>query len=333
MPRSSRRPTINDVAATAGVSKGTVSRVLNGKNWISPDTRAAVHAAVDSLGYIPNGNAQNLARERTNCIALVFSEPTLLLAQNAIFATVLERLTSELTARGYSAVLMFAHQEQQRPHVLNQVQRRHVDGVIMLTGNADDPIIPMLSETGIPMVTTGPVRRGSTLLYSGVDDAMGSTQAIEHLLSLGRSRIGIITGPVLSYGSELRLSAGRDALGVLDDPARIEVAAQFTAAEGYERAKTVLARCPDLDALYVASDVLAQGAMAYVRESGRRIPQDVAIVGFDNISTAETLDPPLTTIAPTETDTSVVTLILDLIDGLPVQSIDVPTRLVRRESA
>ncbi|MEV0622666.1 LacI family DNA-binding transcriptional regulator [Nonomuraea sp. NPDC050404] len=330
---SNNRPTINDVAEAAGVSKGTVSRVINGHNWVSPSSRAAVLDAIEQLGFVPNRSAQNLAFARSNCVACVLSEPISMLAENTVFTSRLEGVTKQLTMRGKSAVLMFADQDEERAHVVRHAQARHVDGAILISADPDDPLIPLLTEADVPFVTTGRLfeepRPG--LPYVATDDRMGATQAVEHLLGIGRERIGIIAGPLASAGARVRLDAAR---GILDGPERVAVAGAFTRADGYAACRDLLERFPDVDGLFVAADVLAIGAMRCLHESGRTIPNDLAVVGFDDIPAAAGLNPPLTTVAPVPGGAeSVVETILGRIDGRDMPSVDVPTRLVRRASA
>ncbi|TMR24796.1 LacI family transcriptional regulator [Nonomuraea turkmeniaca] len=327
------RPTINDVAEAAGVSKGTVSRVINGHNWVSPPARAAVLAAIERLGFVPNRSAQNLAFARSNCVACVLSEPIGVLAENTVFTTRLEEVTKQLTVRGKSAVLMFADQDEQRAHVVRHAQARHVDGAILMSADPDDPLIPLLTEGDVPLVTAGRLfdepRPG--LPHVTVDDRMGATQAVEHLLGLGRERIGVIAGPLVSAGARARLDAAR---GLLDGPDRVAVAGAFTQADGYAACRDLLERFPEVDGLFVAADVLAIGAVRCLHELGRIIPDDLAVVGFDDIPAVAALHPPLTTIAPGPGGAeALVETILARIDGRDMPSVDVPTRLVRRASA
>ncbi|ACZ21362.1 transcriptional regulator [Sanguibacter keddieii DSM 10542] len=329
MTGQERRVTIDDVARLAGVSKATVSRHLNGKSWVSPDATRAVGEAIEALGYVPNGSAQKLAKQRTDYVGCVFSEPMLSLSENPVFAVLLQDITRELSVSGRSTVLLFAQTPEEEERVLHYARARHVDGIIIMTPVAGSRLLTELVRTGFPTVTTGPVSDDPDwpVPYAGVDDAMGSTQAVEHLLETGRRAIGVVSGPLRTPGAHTRLQAAVDALD--GAPAeRVEEAAAFTVAAGYEAARVLLERCPDLDALYVASDVLAIGAADYLQRSGRRIPEDVALVGFDNVAT----NPPLTTVAPVGSGTSPAALITDLLDGKTVRSVLNPTMLVRRTS-
>lgn len=330
MTQQARRVTIDDVARLAGVSKGTVSRHLNGKTWVSPEATNAIAHAIEELGYVPNGSAQKLAKQRTDYIGCVFSEPMLSLSENPIFAVMLQDVTRELSARGRSTVLLFAQTPEEEEKVLHYARARHVDGIIIMTPVADSRLLAELARTGFPTVTAGLVSNDPewTMPYSGVDDAMGSTQAIAHLRETGRRAIGLVSGPLRTPGAHVRLQAAIDALEGTP-PERVEEASSFTVAAGFDAARALLERCPDLDALYVASDVLAIGAADFLNRSGRRIPEDVALVGFDNVAT----NPPLTTVAQVGTGPSPATLISDLLDGRPVHSVLNPTTLVRRASS
>lgn len=330
-----RRPTINDVAVASGVTKGTVSRYLNGKNWISPATRDAVQAAIDQLGYVPNGLARNLARERTNCVAVIFSDPTRMLSQNSIFAALLEAVTRKLAGRGVAAVLMFADSPQLQAEVIAYVRARHVDGVILLSASAGDSLASDLLATGIPLTAGGPLGRAELLPipYVGLDDAMGSQQAVTHLLEIGRRRIGIVSGPRINVGTETRFRAASNALSQIGVPVASEEAEEYSSEAGYAATRCLFETAKNLDALYVASDVLAKGALQYLHDSGRRVPDDVAVVGFDDAPDAATFNPPLTTVAGIAGDQTPATLMLDILDGKPPRSILIPTALVKRASA
>lgn len=324
------RATIDDVARLAGVSKGTVSRHLNGRNWVSPKAADAVERAIAELDYVPNGSAQKLAKQRTDYIGCVFSEPMLSLSENPIFAVMLQNLTRELSAQNRSTVLLFAQTPEEEAKVLHYARAQHVDGLIIMTPVADSLLLKELVRSGFPTVSAGPASGDPALdlPFAGVDDAMGSRQAIEHLLGTGRERIGIISGPLRTSGAHTRLDAAVDALGGLSD-SRIEETASFAVAAGFEAARSLLEHEPDLDALYVASDVLAVGTMDYLERIGRRVPEDIAVVGFDNVAS----DPPLTTVAPVEGSRSPAALLSDLLDGKAVRSVLNPTTLIRRASS
>lgn len=329
-----KRPTITDVATTAGVSKGTVSRYLNGRQWVSTESGDAVRAAIEQLGYVPNSAARNLAKDRTNTVALIFCEPTRMLSQNAIFVELLVTVTRELAEQGIAAFLMFADQDNLKPGVIAYLRGRHVDGAIMLSASSDDDFVDALIATGVPMVGAGPVTsaRVTEVPFVGVDDAMGSRQAVDHLIATGHRRIGVVTGELATPGALLRSQAAQTALTQAGlEPWAVE-AEGYSVEAGMAATAAILRAHPHLDALYVASDVLAIGALRVLRERGLRVPQDVAVVGFDDIPPAATLDPPLTTIATIEDGRSPVRLLLAMLEGKNVESVVLPTRLVSRAS-
>lgn len=330
-----RGPTIDDVAERAGVSRGTVSRVLNGARYVSAQARAAVHRAVAETGYVANPNARSLVTRRTNAVAFVVSEPQERLFEDPNFSILLRACTQELAGRDANLVLMLAGGDAPRERVLRYLRAGHVDGALLVSTHAGDPVVREVTEARVPVVSCGrPLDPDLSVPFVCADDRGGARLMAGHLRRTGRRRIATITGPLDTPGGVERLAGYRDVLG--DVPDRWTVSATEWSHAAGERAMTdLLAAAPDVDAVFVASDLLAAGALAVLRRAGRTVPDDVAVGGFDDSPIAITTDPPLTTVRqPLDViGAHMVRTLYGLLDGEPQVNVIVPTELVRRESA
>src|SRR5262245_58852336 len=294
--RGGGRPTLEEVAARAGVGRGTVSRVINGSPRVSDATRAAVEAAVAELGYVPNTAARALAANRTDAIALVVPEPETRFFAEPYFSDMLKGVGAELSETEMQLLLIFAGSDRERRRLAQYLAAHRVDGVLLVSVHADDPLPDLLAQLEIPAVISGPRSAAETLTSVDSDNYGGGRSAVEHLLGRGRSSIAHITGRLDVYGAQRRVEGYRDALrdaGVEVDELRIEPG-DFTEAGGRRAMSVLLERRPGLDAVFAGSDVMAAGARQVLREAGRRIPDDVALVGYDDSAIALHMDPPLT---------------------------------------
>ncbi|GGQ02023.1 LacI family DNA-binding transcriptional regulator [Streptomyces mutabilis] len=296
--RSGGRPTLEEVAARAGVGRGTVSRVINGSPRVSDATRAAVEAAVAELGYVPNTAARALAANRTDAIALVVPEPETRFFAEPYFSDMLKGVGSELSDTEMQLLLIFAGSDRERRRLAQYLAAHRVDGVLLVSVHADDPLPDMLSQLEIPAVISGPRSAAESLASVDSDNYGGARSAVEHLLSRGRRRIAHITGRLDVYGAQRRVDGYRAALrdaGHAEDEQLIE-AGDFTEEGGRRAMAELLRRRPDLDAVFAGSDVTAAGARQVLREAGRSIPDDVALVGYDDSAIARHMEPPLTSV-------------------------------------
>ncbi|GHD16740.1 LacI family transcriptional regulator [Streptomyces violarus] len=296
--RSGGRPTLEEVAARAGVGRGTVSRVINGSPRVSDATRATVEAAVAELGYVPNTAARALAANRTDAIALVVPESETRFFAEPYFSDMLKGVGAALSDTEMQLLLIFAGSDRERRRLAQYLAAHRVDGVLLVSVHADDPLPDLLAQLEIPAVISGPRSAAETLASVDSDNYGGARQAVEHLLSGGRRRIAHITGRLDVYGAQRRIDGYRDALsdaGHEADEALIE-AGDFTEEGGRRAMAALLERRPTLDAVFAASDVTAAGARQALREAGRRIPDDVALVGYDDSAIARHMDPPLTSV-------------------------------------
>lgn len=332
-------PTLDEVAVLAGVSRATVSRVVNDSPRVSPEARKAVQAAVDALRYVPNRMARSLVTRRTDTIALVLSESKSQLFSDPFFASIVRGLSAHLADTDLNLVLLAARDERDQEKVGRYVRQGHVDGVILMSLHGDDLLPDILAGSHVPVVLSGRPLDGRAVSFVDADNVGGGSTATGHLLGLGRTRIATITGPLDMVAGQDRYAGYRDALagdGRPVDPALV-AEGDFSEAGGLRAMTALLERAPDLDAVFVASDPMAVGALQALRAAGRRVPEDVAVVGFDDAALAQSTDPPLTTIAqPLEDMTGLmVDVLLRQIEGEQdeVEERVCATRLVRRASA
>ncbi|MDH2413435.1 LacI family DNA-binding transcriptional regulator [Nocardioides sp. CER19] len=284
-----RRPTLEDVAARAGVGRGTASRVINGASRVSAQAREAVQTAIDELGYVPNRAARSLVTNRTDAIALVIAESEERVFGEPFFAGVVRGIGTAVAEADKQLVLLLAPAER-AGHIDDYLTRQHVDGVLLLSLHDDDTLPTRIRGHGIPVVLGGGPRPGPGVGYVDNDNAEGARLAVAHLLERGRSRIATIAGPadmtVGHHRLEGYLSGLREA-GL--EPLTVQYG-DFSQASGEAAMRTLLEQHPDLDAVFAASDPMAAGAMTVLRETGRTVPEDVAVVGFDDSAVAVSLD-------------------------------------------
>jgi DNA-binding LacI/PurR family transcriptional regulator len=332
------RPTLEAVARRAGVSRATVSRVVNGSTTVAEPIQEAVRRAVHELGYVPNLAARSLVTQRTDSIALILPESaTRVFSDDQVFPGIIRGVSQELEAADKQLVLMLAGSTASHDRVERYAMGRHVDGVLFASLHGTDPLPGTLAGMGIPVVCSGrPLGRVSVPLpYVDVDHIGGVARAVRHLLDSGRRRIATIAGPqdmvagierLAGYRNELRDSRHRSIVAVGD----------FTRESGAVAMRQLLDDDPALDAVFVASDLMAHGALRTLREAGRRVPDDVAVIGFDDIEMARYTDPPLTTVRqPIKEIGRVMTRqLLRLAAGEHVEpAVVLPTELIVRESA
>jgi DNA-binding LacI/PurR family transcriptional regulator len=334
----SRRPgpRIEEVARVAGVSKSTVSRVINGEKYVSERSRQAVHRAIAMLGYSPNHAARTLAGSRANAIALVISELGSRVLADPFFAGVLRGVHAELAGRHVQLLLMM-NQPLDGEDQVAYLTGGHVDGALVVSLHGEDPLPRTLHETGLPIVVGGRPLAGGAVPFVDSDNFNGALQAVRLLVSLGRQKIATIAGPHdMAVGMD-RLSGWRCGLAEHGMSVALVVHSDFTPESGALAMEELLRRAPDLDAVFVAADIMALGALRVLQARGYRIPDDVAVVGFDDSVLASTAVPPLTTVRQDVEQfgrTLTWRLLAELAgdEKLP-QSILLPTSLVRRTSA
>ncbi|MEU5906493.1 LacI family DNA-binding transcriptional regulator [Micromonospora sp. NPDC047527] len=333
---TAQRPTLEAVAARAGVSRATVSRVVNGSTTVAQPIREAVNRAVAELGYVPNLAARSLVTQRTDSIALVMPEAaTRVFSDDQVFPGIIRGVSQELEAADKQLVLMLAGSPAGHHRVERFTTGRHVDGVLFASLHGADPLPGTLARLGIPVVCSGRPLGDVPVPYVDVDHVGGVTAAVRHMIDNGRRRIATIAGPQDMVAGIERLSGYREAVTAAGLPELVAVG-DFTRESGAAAMRRLLSEHPDVDGVFAASDLMAHAAMRALREAGRRVPEDVAVVGFDDIETAAYTEPPLTTVRQpiVELGRRMTRQLLRLAAGETIeQAIMLPTELILRDSA
>ncbi len=336
MSSAQQRPTLEGVALRAGVSRATVSRVVNGAPTVAPEIRETVLRAVRELGYVPNQAARSLVTQRTYSMALVFPEAAArVFSDNELFPGLVQGVSQELEAAGQQLVLMMASSAESHERIQQYLLARHVDGTMIASMHGADPLPMTLHRRDLPVVVNGRPLGASTVPYVDVDSVGGAATAVRHLLDGGRTRIATIAGPqdmvagidrLAGYRAELRGSKRRSIVAIGD----------FTRESGELCMRQLLEDDPGLDAVFVASDLMALGALRALAQAGRRVPDDVAVVGFDDFELARYTEPQLTTVRQPiiELGRTLAQQLLRLTAGEEIEpALVLPTSLVIRESA
>ncbi|MFF0113267.1 LacI family DNA-binding transcriptional regulator [Streptomyces prasinus] len=293
-------PTLEDVAREAGVSRATVSRVVNGVRNVDPGIQDLVRSAIERTGYTPNRAARTLVTRRTGTVALIVSGAGDAFAgrvfADPFFGRVVNGVVGYLRARTMQPVLLFAESEAARKQVVDYVSQGSADGALVVSVQPDDPLPDMLLSVRVPTVLFARPARTTPASCVDLDHYAGGRLAGEHILARGCRRVAAIGAPPDLRAGRERLAGFRDALTSAghDRPPVAEGA--FTLDSGATAMATLLRDHPAVDGVFAANDLMAQGACQVLRERGRRIPEDVAVVGFDDSSIAVTCRPPLTTV-------------------------------------
>lgn len=328
------RVTIRDVAAAAGVSYQTVSRVINNRPDVAEETRRRVWQVIEELGYQPSAIARGLVSKRTYTLGLITAD-----FSDYFFTQVIVGAEAEARKQGYFFMLCSTERNpDDEPEYLRLLTEREVDGILFARPSTEEDSRHILSliQQGVPLVTTAYWLPGEKLTVVDVDNVDGGLQATECLIKRGHRRIGMITGPAgwksvndRTEGYKLALSRA----GIPFDASLVEYG-DWSYQSGYEAMQRLLAKAPQITALFAQNDQMAIGAMRALREAGRRIPDDVALVGYDDIPAAAYCDPPLTTIRqPMQQVGKVAThLLIELINDPDAERKEVllKTELIRR---
>ncbi|MFJ8504540.1 LacI family DNA-binding transcriptional regulator [Streptomyces avermitilis] len=348
MTETASRPTLEAVAARAGVSRATVSRVVNGGDGVREPLVARVRQAVEELGYVPNQAARSLVTKRHDAVAVVIAEPETRVFADPFFALQLRGISKELTAHDCQLVLLLTEGRDDHARVGRYLAGGHVDGALVFSLHLDDPLPGLIRGAGVPTVFGGRpgwgegTRDAAPAVFVDCDNRGGARAAVRHLVGLGRTRVAHLTGPLDQTSAVDRLDGFRDVMADADP--RLVAQGDFTPAGGERAMRELLERCPDVDAVFAANDLSASGALRVLREQGRRVPEDVALIGFDDmLPVAEQTDPPLTTVRQDieEMGRLMARLLLRGLDrrgdeagpdGAPA-GVVLPTTLVRRASA
>ena len=327
--------TIEEVAAAAGVSRSTVSRVVNGSTAVSPAALAAVERAIAELSYVPNRAARSLASRATMAIALVVPEDTTRFFGDPFFAAIVSGINARLSRSDYVLNLIIASDDP-RDKTTAYVRSGAVDGAIVVSHHTSDTFIDRIAAS-VPVVYGGrPSRARENDYYIDVDNTAGAYQATTYLVETGFRRIAHISGPVSMPAGIDRLAGFRSALA---DAGMVPVAVEdgnFTADGGSAAMARILESGASFDALFVGSDLMARGALAVLARAGIDVPGDVSLIGFDDSPVATAVQPNLTTVRqPSHLQgQQMADVLLSLLaGGTPPHVTMLPTELIVRGSA
>jgi len=331
--------TLEEVGRLAGVSRSTVSRVVNNHPSVRDQVRERVWEVIRETGYQPYAAARSLVTRRTHIVGVLIPEAVTTLFADPFFPRLLRGVTRTCNAEHYHLLLSLFNDPAGPEEIYRRVVRSgHLDGVVVASTQMDDPLIMRLLDDGVPFVMVGrhPDERIS---YVDIDNVAGARTAVEYLIGLGHKHIATITGPLSMISGQDRLAGYRQALAAhqlaVDETLIVE--GHFTEEGGMAAARDLLAH--SVTAIFAASDIMAVGALKAIREADLRVPEDVALIGFDDIPIAAALEPALTTVRqPVERLGSLAAdLLLNLLENppetqAPAHRIVLPVKLIVRDS-
>ncbi len=327
--------TIEEVAATAGVSRSTVSRVVNGSTAVSPSALESVRRAIADLNYVPNRAARSLASRQTHAIALVVPEDITRFFGDPFFASVVAGINARLSRSDY-VLNLFIASDDPGDKTTAYVRSGSIDGAIIVSHHTSDTFIDRIASS-VPVVYGGrPVRERADAFYVDVDNVQSGREATEFLIANGRRRIATITGPADMPAGVDRLQGWRDALAAAGLPEGPIEDGNFTSDGGAHAMRRILARSGERpDAVFVASDLMARGVLAVLAAEGVRVPSDVAVMGFDDSPVATSVTPGLTTVRQPsrEQGEHMASVLLDILAGREPERVTIlGTELIVRDS-
>lgn len=332
-------PTLEQVAALAGVGRGTASRVINGSEHVSERSRLAVEAAVAQLQYVPNAAARTLKTRRTDAVALVIAESEDRIFGEPFFAGVVRGISKALAGSGKQLVLLLSQAGARSAQLERYLSPHHVDGVLLLSLHDDDLLPEVIRSRSLPMVVGGRGAQTAGTAWVDVDNDHGAALAAGLLLELGCRVIATITGPLDMAAGRDRYLGFRGALHAAGHTLSDDLVAcgDFSQASGGRAMAELLRRRPDIDAVFCANDPMAAAALQVLRDARRRVPEDVSVIGFDDSPLALSTHPPLTTVRqpPEEMGRAMVELLLAQLERAEASEVEtrvLDTSLVERGS-
>ncbi|MFJ6694939.1 LacI family DNA-binding transcriptional regulator [Streptomyces sp. NPDC091272] len=328
-------PTLDEVAARAGVSRTAASRAINNVPHVSRAKREAVERAVRELGYVPNPTARALAGSKVGAVVLAASSAETGLFADPFFAEIIVGVSEALEDTELQLILVLANTPRGRDRLRQIIRSRRADGIMLMALRGDDPLGRLAEEAGMPVVFGGLPLAGEPRWYVDADNRGGARLAADHLVRTGRTRPVMITGQVDSQVSVAREQGFTEGL-TLSGMSLTGVSSGAFLEEGGARAmEQLLDAHPQLDAVFAASDGMAVGALQVLRRRGLRVPEDVSVIGFDDLAGARHANPPLTTVRqPVRAlGREMARMLVGAIDGQDPGPLILPTRLTVRESA
>lgn len=332
------QPTLDEVARLAGVSRATVSRVVNNSPRVTAANREATERAIRELGYVPNQSARALASSSTGAVILAAADPSLDLFADPFFSEVILGVSSVLEKTELELSLVLASSPEGRARLQRTLASPRADGIMLVALRTGDPLHRVAQDTHLPLVLLGSppgAPGGDAEWYVDADNYTGARLAAEHLIGSGRRRIALIAGPADVPASAVRQKGFSDALTLAGLAPDLVVHADFTVTGGDDAMRELLARDPAIDGVFAASDNMAAGALAALKAAGRSVPADVAVVGFDDMPIATYTHPALTTVSqPVRAmGRELARMLLSAMGKNEPHPVILPTRLVVRESA
>ena len=288
--------TLVEIAEQAGVSRSTVSRVMNNHPSVDPDTRSRVLSVAEQLNYQPNMAARSLAAGKTRVLGLVIPMGVSALFLDPYFPLLIQGISAACNANGHSVMLWLAEPEYERRTIGQLLRGGMIDGVILASALVNDPVQEALLQSGLPFILVGRNPDNDQISYVDVDNRTSARGAVAHMLRLGYERVATIAGPKDMIAGADRLEGYLLALrdrGLRPDPNLI-VESDFTDEGGYSAMQQLLPFEPD--AVFTANDIMAIGALRALREAGKQIPDDVAVIGFDDMPVSARSNPSLSTV-------------------------------------
>jgi DNA-binding LacI/PurR family transcriptional regulator len=328
-------PTLDEVAARAGVSRTAASRVINNAPHVSRAKREAVQRAVRELDFVPNPSAQALATRRVGAVVLAVSSDEPGLFADPFFAEVIVGVSAALEQTELELILLLANTPRGRERFERLLRSRRADGVMLMALRGDDPLGRLGEEVDFPVVFGGLPLIGEPRWYVDADNRGGARLAAEHFARTGRRRPVMITGQVDARAAVAREQGFTEGLTLSGLPLLGVEPGQFTEDGGAEAMERLLRAHPDPDAVFAASDGMAIGALRTLRKRGVRVPEDVAVIGFNDLASARHTSPPLTTVhQPVRAlGQEMARMLVSAIEGHRPSPLILPTRLTVRESA
>lgn len=297
MKNTKQTPTLEGIAKVAGVSRSTVSRVINEEPNVREDVRERVWRVVEELSYHPNAAARSLARHHSQILGVVIPQAVTFIFGDPFFPTLLQGISDAASEKDYHLMLsMLSERSAEKDFYRRALRSRMLDGVLISSALFDDPMIPQLIKDHTPFVVVGRTPQYPEVSYVDVDNRHGGQTATAHLIRQGRRRIAVITGPLRTIPSTDRLDGYQLALTEAGLPVDKSLIAEgdFTEVGGYVAMQKLLPEKPD--AVFASSDLMALGALRAMRQVGICVPDDIALIGFDDAQVAAYMEPPLTTI-------------------------------------
>lgn len=312
-------PTLEDVARAAGVSRATASRVVRGDVKVTGPKAESVRRAISDLGYVPNKAARSLVTRSTDAIALIVPEPDVRVFTDPFFATAVAAISSHLATTEKQLMLVMTGRDGDPDRLRRFVRAGHADGLIVMSHHEGDPALEAIGESPAPVVYIGRPPEGSDALFVDADNTEGGRIAARHLVERGHRRLAIITGPLRMAAAQDRRAGFLEEAAALGAPVVAVEEGDFTLSGGEAAAERLLRGPEEFDGVFVSNDLMAIGALRHLQAAGRHVPEDIALIGFDDIALAAEPINAITTIANPvpRLGAEATAMLLDVVGGIP----------------